>query len=104
MTASRIEQFLAMIADDPQDHEMRYFLAMEYANSGNDQEAAKWFQEAINIKPDYPPAYHMGGRALTRLGEIAEAQTMLQKGIQVAQSVGDHHAAGEMTEFLETID
>ncbi len=104
MTDSRIDQFLGMLDDYPDDHEMRYFLAMEYANAGNDQEAVKWFQESIKLKQDYPPAYHMGGRALTRLGQTEEATAMLQQGIQVAQSVGDHHAAGEMTEFLETIE
>jgi hypothetical protein len=40
---------------------------------------------------------------LARLGENESARTYLQKGIEVALHVGDRHAAGEMTDFLNTL-
>ncbi|MCC6420837.1 MAG: tetratricopeptide repeat protein [Gemmataceae bacterium] len=105
MTAkTRIEQIAAMIADDPDDPELRYMLAMEYASAGNDEEAVHCFRELLAHIPDYPPAYHMGGRTLQRLGRTDEARELLKAGIAVALRRGDAHTAGEMQEFLDNLD
>ena len=56
------------------------------------------------IAPDYPPAYHQGGRALQRLNRLAEARTLLSQGIPIARKLGNLHASGEMTELLESLE
>ena len=103
-TKSRLEQIEAMLADDPRDPELRYMLAMEHASAGDDAAAVRCFQELIAITPKYPPAYHMAGRALQRLNRSAEARTLLTHGIAIAQQQGDHHAAGEMAELLQSLE
>jgi Tfp pilus assembly protein PilF len=104
MTApTRREQIEAMLADEPNDPELRYMLAMEYVSAGDDTAAAGCFEELLRRSPDYPPAYHQGARALQRLDRIAEARAILQRGIPAALGKGDTHTAGEMQELLELL-
>ena len=101
---NRREMIEAMLAETPNDPELRYMLAMEYASAGDDAGAVRCFQELIAVTPNYPPAYHQGGRALQRLNRIAEARSILKQGIPIAQKQGDMHAAGEMTELLQPLE
>ena len=104
MTAiSRREMIEAMLAETPNDPELRYMQAMEYVSEADDAQAVRCFQELIRLAPDYPPAYHQGGRALQRLGRISEARALLSQGIGLAEKKGDLHAAGEMTELLQNL-
>lgn len=104
MTSPRLTQIDAMLADDPNDPELRYMRAMELISLGDDAAAAQTFRDIIAIAPNYPPAYHMGGRTLHRLGRISEARTLLQQGIPIAQRIGNEHAAGEMQGLLDSLD
>ncbi|MBM3994466.1 MAG: tetratricopeptide repeat protein [Planctomycetes bacterium] len=103
-SASRRQKIEAMLADEPNDPELRYMLAMEYVSGGDDAEAVRCFRELIAVAPNYPPAYHQAGRALQRLGQIAEARDVLTQGIPIAQKKGDQHAAGEMAELLQSME
>jgi len=100
---TRREQIEAMLAEEPNDAELRYMLAMDFVSAGEDSEAVRCFQALIAIAPNYPPAYHQGGRALQRLNRIAEAQALLKQGIPAAEKQGDFHAAGEMNELLQSL-
>lgn len=101
---SRKEQIEEMLRETPDDTELRYMLAMEHASAGDDVGAVAVFRELIARSPDYPPAYHMGGRTLQRLGRIDEARALLQQGIPAALKAGNQHAAGEMQELLDNLD
>ncbi len=101
---SRLEQIQAMLADEPNDPELRYMLAMEHVSRGDDAAAAGCFEELIRLAPNYPPAYHQGARALQRLDRPADARRLLERGIPVARSQGNDHAAGEMMELLQGLE
>ena len=92
------------MAESPDDPELRYMLGMEFLSVGDDDGAARCFQELIRAAPHYPPAYHQAGRTLQRLGRVAEAKAVLAQGIPVAQKIGDLHAAGEMSELLQSME
>jgi predicted Zn-dependent protease len=94
----------ALLADEPNDPELRYMRAMELVSLGDDAAAAQAFRELIVVAPEYPPAYHMGGRTLQRLGRMGEARSLLEAGIPIALRVGNDHAAGEMQGLLESLD
>ena len=105
MTAKpRKERLEAMLAEAPDDAELRYMLAMEHASGGDDEGAVRGFRELLARAPEYAPAYHQAGRALHRLGRIAEARTVLERGIPVALKAGNSHAAGEMQDLLDNLD
>jgi len=101
---TRKQQIEAMLADEPNDPELRYMLAMEYVSEGDDAGAVRCFRELIAAVPAYPPAYHQGGRALQRLNRIEEAREILKQGIPIALGKGDQHAAGEMQELLDYLE
>jgi cytochrome c-type biogenesis protein CcmH/NrfG len=93
-----------MLQDEPNDAELRYMLAMEYASGGDDVGAVRCFQELITRNPDYAPGFHQGARTLIRLNRIADAKAMLSAGIPAAIRKNDQHAAGEMQELLASLE
>lgn len=101
---SRLERIQEMLAEEPNDPELGYMLAMEYVSQGNDVRAVECFRDLITRSANYPPAYHMAGRALQRLNRIDEARDLLKKGIPIAQGQGNFHAAGEMEDLLNSLD
>ena len=104
VTQTRIQKIEAMLAAEPNDPELHYMLAMEHISQEDDPGAVRCFEKLFAVAPDYPPAYHMAGRALQRLGRIDEARAVIQKGIPIALSRNDTHAAGEMQELLESLE
>ena len=104
MATTRRQKLEAMLIDEPNDAELRYMLAMEHVSEGDDEGAVRRFRELFEVTPDYPPAYHMAGRTLQRLGRLEEAREVLLRGIPLAEKRGDPHAAGEMQELLDNLD
>jgi tetratricopeptide (TPR) repeat protein len=98
---SRKQRIEEMLAEDPNDPFLRYGLAMEYVSAGQDEEAARCFEELLRRAPDYVPGYLQAGLALARLNREEEARAVYQAGIAVARRQGDPHAADEMARFLE---
>jgi Flp pilus assembly protein TadD len=97
---TRQQQIEDMLAQDPNDAELHYMLAMEHAGRGDDEGAVACFRRLFTVAPDHVAAYHQAGRALLRLGRTDAARDVLQQGIAVARRKFDEHAAGEMAELL----
>jgi tetratricopeptide (TPR) repeat protein len=100
---SRKEQIQDMLANDPNDPELRYFLAMEHQSCGEEEDALKCFQELMASAPDYVPTYVQAGQLLNRLQREDEARQVYRNGIAAARKKGDRHAAEEMEAFLDSI-
>jgi len=100
---SRREKIEAMLADDPTDTFLRYSLAMELDKEGEHEASLAQFAGLTHDDPPYVPAFFMAGQQLARLARSAEAREILSRGITAARIQGDHHAAGEMTEFLASL-
>lgn len=96
-------QIEALIADDPTDPELRYFLAMEHISAGDETAGANQLL-ALTHSSQYVPAFLQAGQALNRLNRFDEACDALRRGIQVAKSLGDSHAEGEMAGLLASIE
>jgi Tfp pilus assembly protein PilF len=100
---TRKQQIEEMLAEDPNDSFLRYGLAMEHVSAGQDEEAARCFDELLRVAPDYVPGYMQAGRTLERLHREEEARAQYQAGIDVARRKGDLHAAEEMQGFLDNL-
>jgi len=100
---SRREKIEAMLADDPGDTFLRYSLAMELDKEGAHEQSLSKFAELTRDNPPYVPAFFMAGQQLARLGRVDEARAFLRDGIEAARTQQDHHAAGEMSEFLASL-
>jgi Flp pilus assembly protein TadD len=99
-----MQKIQALLTQDPRDPELHYMLAMEHVSQGDDAGAVGCFEKLFAVAPDFPPAYHMAGRALQRLGRIDEARAVLQKGIPAALARNDSHAVGEMEALMESLE
>jgi tetratricopeptide (TPR) repeat protein len=99
---SRLEQIRKMLVSEPRDVFLNFGLAMEYVKLGQLDEAIRQFKYVNEIDPDYVPAYFQQGNALVTQGKLHEASAVLRQGIEVAERLGDHHAAAEMGEVLAT--
>ena len=103
MPTSRREKIEAMLTDDPSDTFLRYSLAMELDKDGEHEASLAIFAELTADAPPYVPAFFMGAQQLARIGRSDDARKVLCEGIAAAHSQGDQHAAGEMTEFLASL-
>jgi tetratricopeptide (TPR) repeat protein len=101
---SRIDKIRSMLQDDPQDVFLRYALAMELDSVGQFAESLATYQQLMNDQPPHVPSYFRTGQLLMRMGELPQAAETLQRGIELARAQGDLHAAGEMTELLQSLD
>jgi thioredoxin-like negative regulator of GroEL len=99
----RMAQLEALIAADPADPELRYFLAMEYASARDEATAAELLLR-LTADSTYVPAFLQAGQILNRLNRVDESCAALRKGIVVARQKGDTHAEGEMAGLLATME
>lgn len=97
---NRLEMLTQMVKENPADAFSRYGLAMEYANSGDAEEALGHFSALLAAHPDYSAGYFMAAQTLAKIGRIEEAKTYLRNGIGAAARTGNAHAKSEMQSML----
>ncbi len=93
----------AMLADEPHDPFLRYSLALELEKEGDAEASLKLLRELTTDDPPHVPAFFMAAQGLARRDEVSAARTFLREGIEQARRQGDSHAAGEMSEFLQSL-
>lgn len=101
---SRREKIEAMLADEPNDVFLRYSLAMELDKEAEHDRSLDLLTQLSQENPAYIPAFFMAGQQLQRLGRTDDARAALRTGIEEARQQGDAHAAGEMSEFLASLE
>jgi thioredoxin-like negative regulator of GroEL len=101
---TRKQQIEAMLAEEPNDPELRYALAMEFVSNGDDHNASLCLGELSTLQPDYVPAYFQRAQALIRLNRPEEARPVVEKGIATARKQGDLHAADELQALLYALE
>jgi tetratricopeptide (TPR) repeat protein len=101
---SRREQLESMLAESPEDTFLRYALAMELSNEDEHERSLELHAELMKDDPPYVPSFFMSGQQLSELDRIEEARKILAEGIEQAKVQGDTHAAGEMTQFLDSLE
>lgn len=100
---NRREKIESRLAEDPDDPFLNYTYAMELAKLGEVEQAQQSFRKVRQLDANYVPAYFQEGQMLAHSGRIEEAQALLRAGIAVARQIGDSHALGEMTDFLDSL-
>ncbi|MFZ5452159.1 MAG: tetratricopeptide repeat protein [Thermodesulfobacteriota bacterium] len=64
-------------------------LGLLHAEGGNDEEAAKAFQQAVSMKPGWAEAHSLLGSALARSGKYREAEEQLRKAVALKPDYGE---------------
>lgn len=103
MATNRREILQQMVRQDPNNAFARYGLAMEYANSGDLKQAIDEFRALLERDESYAAAYYHAGQALEKLGQLEEARTMYEKGIDASTRKGDLHTRSEIEAALSLL-
>ena len=103
MATNRLDILKQMLAQDPNNSFARYGLAMEYANSGQLEQAVDEFGALLSHDETYAAAYFHGGQALEKLGRVDQARAMYEKGIEVTTRKGDMHTRSEIEAALSSL-
>lgn len=88
---------------NPADVFARYGLALEHVSREKYEAAVAEFERLLKDHAEYVPGHQMLAQTLLRMGRTAEATAAAQKGIDVAERVGNKHAAAEMRGLLDEI-
>jgi Tfp pilus assembly protein PilF len=100
MATNRLEILKQMLGQDPANTFARYGLAMEYANSGQLEQAMAEFRSLVQQDENYAAAYYHGGQVLEKLGRVEEARSLYEKGIEASTRKGDLHTRSEIEAAL----
>lgn len=92
----RLNTLLSFLDMDPDDEFTRFAIAMEHLNAGRDSEAKDWFLQILERNERYIGVYYHLGKLLERMNSSAEARDAYTRGIVLARSMNDHHAASEL--------
>lgn len=103
MATNRLETLKQMVEQDPGNTFARYGLAMEYASSGDPEQAISEFRRLLAQDDSYAAAYFHGGRTLEKVGRLEEARTFYERGIEAATRKGDAHTRAEIQAALEML-
>lgn len=103
MPESRIAQYEAFLAKDPNNSFARYVIAQEHTKAGAHEAAVAAYRELLSRDPDYVAAYYHGGKALEAAGDREGALAMYRDGIETATRIGDGHARAELEEALGSL-
>jgi tetratricopeptide (TPR) repeat protein len=100
---NRLDVLKNMVAQNPNDSFARYGLAMEYANSGELENAMEEYRALLGVNPNYPAAYYHGGQTLEKLGRREDARTLYRQGIEATTRIGDLHTRSEIQAALDLL-
>src|SRR5690242_2020226 len=103
MATNRLAVLKGRLEQNPRDTFARYGLAMEYARSGDLEEAIAEYRALLADNENYPAAYFHGGQTLEKLGRLDEAREMYEKGIAVTTRTGDAHTRSELQAALDML-
>ena len=103
MATNRIEILLQMVEQDPKNSFARYGLAMEYAKSGNYEQAISEYRALLAQDENYAAAYYHGGQALEKLGRVEDAKELYEAGLAVTKRKGDSHTYAEIEAALSLL-
>ena len=104
MSANRRRMLEEMLAESPDDAELRYALAMEDISADDPAAAVVRFRELAALPTPHVPAFLMGAQTLVKLGQTSEAMALLRAGVAAAQKQGNLHAMGEMQGMLDSLE
>ena len=104
MPVDRRRMLEEMLAETPDDAELRYALAMEDVSAGDHEGAVKRFRELTSLPKPHVPAFLIGAQSLVKLGKTSEAIALLRAGVTAAHAQGNMHAEGEMQGMIDSLE
>jgi len=92
----RLQRLREMLAQQPTDSFLNHAMALEEIKLGNEAAARALFESILQRDPQYIGSYYHLGKLLERQGDETAAIEVFERGMEVAQKLGDQHALNEL--------
>lgn len=99
----RIARIKEMLTSQPNDAFLQHALALEYVKLGDAEAARNSFEALLAAQPDYVGSYYHLAKLYEAEGAVDAAVQWYQKGMEVAQRLGDRHAFNELRSAWEEL-
>jgi len=93
---SRLQQLFTLLEQNPKDSFVRFALAKEFENTGDQEKALEFYTHLLKDDPDYVGAYFHLAQLYVEHNQTGEAMKIYDNGIAVAKKLSDHHALSEL--------
>jgi len=104
MSTTRLEQLFKFLEERPDDEFLLFAVAKEFEGLKDDDNAKSYYLKLTDLHPNYVGTYYHLGKLYEREEDFELSITTYEKGMEVAKSVGDRHAFGELRGALEMIN
>ncbi len=96
MSEKRLNKIKDFLKQSPEDSFLKYALAKEHEKLGNLSVAISTYEALIETDPKYVGTYYHLGKAYEQQNDFSKALDVYEKGMAVAQEIGDKHALSEL--------
>ncbi len=96
----RLAQLKTMLELEPNDLFLNYSLGLENLAQSNINEAEFQFKKALDLNPDYIPAYYQLGKLFEFKKNTKQAILFFKNGLEKARLVRDFKAINEFGEAI----
>lgn len=96
MESPRLQQLKTFLQNSPDDAFILFAIAKEYEKLGDREQSLSYYTQLTEKQPDYVGTYYHLGKLQEQLGQPATAFQTYKKGIAIAKSQNDQHAASEL--------
>jgi len=103
MSADRLMQLRAWLAEEPGDAFLRYAIALELKRIGELEQAIESLESLLGDKPEHIPSYYQLAVLLAEQSRFAEAITCCEAGMLRCTVAGDQKARGELAALKQSI-
>lgn len=86
-----------MLKTDPDEPFLLFAIAKEYEKTDNKPLALQYYLQLTTDNPDYVGAYYHLGKLYEKMETPDLALEIYDKGMEIAQKVGDKHAHSELS-------
>lgn len=104
MSSNRLEQLYHFLEDRPEDEFLLFAVAKEYEKLENEAKAEEYYLKLYHDHPNYVGTYYHLGKLYERAEDVDRATEIYEKGMEIAKTVGDKHAFGELRGAHEMLD
>ncbi len=97
---SRLNELETMLDSSPEDPFIIYALAREYELNLATMQALLMYEHLVTEHPNYIATYYHYAKLLYTAGNMNEASSMIERGIEWGTKVKDMHAVSEIKGLL----
>ena len=103
MNTARIEALQQLLAQEPHDTMLLFGLGNEYFDAAHYATAIPYFEQALQVDPEYAAVYVYLARAYEELQDVEKVRHTLERAWGPARRSGDRNLLVELEDIAERL-